>query len=486
MIERLLQRSAGFYADRVGGKIVSDALDFSNAYGGLMTNGFIKGIGFLAIIISGVLILLATSWVLGFSILVLLFILTVWTIHNSKQRKGYRTIRLRTSKELTSHLSDSLVNAITVKTFAREYEEIKTSQALSNKLRDQRDSDWTRTVADENRRVSLVVVLQILLVFMLIKLVNDDPAILSTGIFAFTYTITLLGRFFEINSLVRQVDEAILNASPMAEILLQPIEIIDAHDAKNLEVSDGKVDIRNMHFAYPGSKNGDKVFDDFSLHIEPGEKIGLVGHSGGGKSTLTRLLLRFDDVSSGSITIDNQDIKSVTQTSLRRAISYVPQEPLLFHRSVLENIRYGNPTASVKEVEHAAKLASAFEFIKKLPSGLETLVGERGVKLSGGQRQRIAIARAILKNSPILVLDEATSALDSESESAIQTALGELMKHRTSIVIAHRLSTVQRMDRIVVLDEGKVVEQGSHKELLAENGIYAKLWAHQSGGFIEE
>jgi ATP-binding cassette subfamily B protein len=197
-------------------------------------------------------------------------------------------------------------------------------------------------------------------------------------------------------------------------------------------------------------------------------------------------LLRFSDIDTGAIVIDGQNITTITQDDLRQQIAYVPQEPLLFHRSIHENIAYGKPEATEAEVRDAAEKANALEFIEKLPQGFETLVGERGVKLSGGQRQRIAIARAILKDAPILVLDEATSALDSESERLIQAALWELMKGRTAIVIAHRLSTIQRMDRIVVLDNGVIIEEGSHNQLLKQNGTYAKLWAHQSGGFIEE
>ena len=223
----------------------------------------------------------------------------------------------------------------------------------------------------------------------------------------------------------------------------------------------------------------------FNLQIKSGEKIGLVGPSGGGKTTITRLLLRFMDIQGGAIMIDGQDIRDIKQQDLRRAIAYVPQEPLLFHRSIKENIRYGKPAASDDEIIAVAKKAFAHDFIKVLPDGYDTLVGERGVKLSGGQRQRVAIARAMLSNAPILVLDEATSALDSESERVIQKALWELMKGKTAVVIAHRLSTIQRMDRIVVLDEGKIIEQGSHKALLKQGGLYAKLWSHQSGGFID-
>jgi ATP-binding cassette subfamily B protein len=267
---------------------------------------------------------------------------------------------------------------------------------------------------------------------------------------------------------------------------VQPAEVVDLPDARDLTASHGEIICKDVAFKYADASSDEHIFRGLNLHIAPGEKIGLVGHSGGGKSTFTRLLLRFDDLTSGAITIDGQDIKHATQTSLRQQISYVPQEPLLFHRSIRENIAYGTSDATQEAVENAARLAYAHGFIAKLPAGYDTIVGERGVKLSGGQRQRIAIARAILKNAPILVLDEATSALDSESEKVIQKALWKLMQNRTTVVIAHRLSTIQKMDRIIVLDDGKISEQGSHTELLKQNGVYAKLWTHQSGGFIEE
>jgi len=251
-----------------------------------------------------------------------------------------------------------------------------------------------------------------------------------------------------------------------------------------LHVEKGTIIFDGMSFTH-GEKT-DPLFTHFSLTIPAGQKVGLVGHSGAGKSTVASLLLRFIDIDMGTITIDGQDIATVTQKSLHKSIAYVPQEPLLFHRSLRDNIAYGKQEATDKEIVQAAKQANALEFISDLPLGFDTLVGERGIKLSGGQRQRIAIARAILKDAPVLVLDEATSALDSESEVLIQDALSKLMKGRTSIVIAHRLSTIAKLDRIVVLENGRVIEDGSHSQLLTKGGTYAKLWSHQSGGFIEE
>jgi ATP-binding cassette subfamily B protein len=332
----------------------------------------------------------------------------------------------------------------------------------------------------------IVVVFQSLFVLLTIFAIHRDPALLGIGLFAFTFTLNLSNRLFQVNLMLRNIEDAFLQASPMTEIIMESPEILDAPDASALKVTKGAINLTDLSFNYEDFGTGQQVFEKLNLQIAPGEKIGLVGPSGGGKSTLTRLLLRFDDLSAGSITIDGQNIASVTQSSLRKSIAYVPQEPLLFHRTVAENIAYGKPGATSKNVAAAAHSAHADDFIKNLNKGYDTIVGERGVKLSGGQRQRIAIARAILKNAPILVLDEATSALDSESEVYIQDALWKLMKDRTAIVIAHRLSTIQKMDRIVVLEDGKITEQGTHKQLLKNKGTYAKLWGHQSGGFIEE
>ena len=248
---------------------------------------------------------------------------------------------------------------------------------------------------------------------------------------------------------------------------------------------EGAIDFEHLSFAYRDAASGENVFDDLTLHVAAGQRVGLVGKSGSGKTTLTKLLLRLDDVQGGRVLVDGQDVSRCTQQSLRRQVAYVPQEALLFHRSIRENIAYGRPDATDEQIREAARLANATEFIDRLPRGFDTMVGERGVKLSGGQRQRVAIARAILTDAPILVLDEATSALDSESEALVQEALENLMRGRTSIVVAHRLSTVAALDRIVVLADGEIVEDGTHAQLVEAGGEYASLWSRQTGAFLE-
>jgi ABC-type multidrug transport system fused ATPase/permease subunit len=290
-----------------------------------------------------------------------------------------------------------------------------------------------------------------------------------------------MNNFWGWGRILRDLYEAFADAREMVEILKLSHGIRDITGAKPLQVNAGVVDLVNVHFAFASNN---PVLDNITLQVKSGERIGLVGPSGAGKSTLVRLLLRFYDIQQGSILIDGQNIRNITQSSLREAISFVPQDPILFHRSLHDNICYGKTDASDEEVIRAAKLAHCHEFIEKLTNGYDTFVGERGIKLSGGERQRVAIARAILKNAPILILDEATSSLDSHSEMLIQEALENLMKGKTVIVIAHRLSTIKKMNRIVVIDHGKILEEGNHDELVSRGGLYAHLWSLQSQGFI--
>ena len=382
----------------------------------------------------------------------------------------------------TGQLADSITNELSVKSYAREkFERARFERATA------RTFDATMKVAKVSffRNLSMNVVNLVTFVSIIILIIlshNLFGLTIANVVFLYSLSSSLLYNVWRINHILRSINTSFGNATEMVEILDLPY-IVDDKTDKPIIVSEGAIDFSHITFGHEKSKS--KLFSDFSLKIEPGKSVGLVGVSGSGKTTITKLLLRFADVEKGAIFVDGQDIRDVTQQSLREAIAYVPQESSLFHRSVFENIAYGRPDATDEEVYEAARLANADEFIRELPDGYDTLVGERGVKLSGGQRQRIAIARAILKDAPILVLDEATSALDSESEALIQEALSNLMEGRTSIVVAHRLSTIAGLDEIVVLNEGRIVEQGAHKDLLKADGEYAKLWSRQSGAFLK-
>lgn len=385
----------------------------------------------------------------------------------------------------TGQLADSISNIISVKSYAHEAHE---RHRYANFSRTTLDAYYKQMHATIKRDLQFNGVQIGITAMILIFLVFGREWLgisIATLVLIVNYAQTIQGELWNINSIFKNINRVFGDAHEMTIILDMVDDVVDTPNASDLIMEQAAVNFDHISFKHKDAK--EPIFQDFTLKVKPGERIGLVGVSGSGKTTLTKLLLRFADVDAGQVTISGQDIKEITQRSLRENIAYVPQETSLFHRSIAENIAYGKLNATPEEIQRAAKLANAHEFIQDLPEGYETLVGERGIKLSGGQRQRIAIARAILKDAPILVLDEATSALDSESEALIQDALNTLMQGRTSIVIAHRLSTIANLDRIVVLENGKIVEQGTHHELLNKpHGVYNHLWSRQSGAFMEE
>jgi len=483
--EYLMGHSDQFFANRKVGSLAGDVTTFSNS---IMT--------FLDIIFlqaSGIIVnFLASLIIIGFMSPILLIPLglstgfLVWrSILAVAARGPLRHERKTLTSQLNGTVADILGNLQIVRYFAMDEQEVRRIVTDRNKIEEVARREIDVIQRETLMRQSTLFLFQILTMAVCIWLFTTGNVSIAALVFAVTYLGRLTNSLFEITPIIRGIEQAFLDAANITEILEQDHGVKDTPNAPKLSVTKGAVALNDISFRYNDNTN-DTVIQSISLVIKPGERIGLAGHSGGGKTTLTKLLLRFADVTEGAITIDGQNIAEVSQKSLRSAVAYVPQEPYLFHRSLRENIAYGRPSATDKEILKAIKQANAYEFIKKLPGGLDTIVGERGVKLSGGQRQRIAIARAILKDAPILILDEATSALDSESEKLIQEALTKLMKGRTSIVVAHRLSTIAGLDRIVVLDHGKIVENDTHANLLKQKGIYASLWSHQSGGFIEE
>lgn len=393
-----------------------------------------------------------------------------------------RTARTEEDSRVTGFLSDAVLNHATITAFAAaRYESARFKETIAR---------WyaaTRKVWDADAWVNGVqglFVIGIELALLSGAILLWQRGILTVGDFVLiqVYIFGLMDRVWGIGRNMRQLYGAFADATEMLDILELPQGIKDVPAAVPLMVREGKISFDAVRFEYFDSQT---VLKDFNLTIAQNEKVALIGSSGAGKTTITKLLLRLYDVSGGTISIDGQNIAQVTQESLRSAIAFVPQEPLLFHRSLMDNIRYGRQDATDEEVIEAAKQAHCDGFINRYQEGFSTMVGERGVKLSGGERQRVAIARAILKNAPILVLDEATSSLDSESERLIQDALLRLMKGKTVIAIAHRLSTVMNMDRLIVMEQGAVVLSGKHEELLAhKSNLYKKLWEIQAGGFI--
>ena len=476
-------QSMQFHSDRFSGSLVSQTNKFVGSFERFF-DLLIFDIIYLISMITFIMIVLvprAPWFALGLAIFIALYVtcsaLTFKRIsHLSKERA-------EAENKQTGQLADSVSNILSVKSYGRESHErhryANFNRASYNAGLTEMRATMTRDLAFNFVNIGIIA---ILVVFMMIGVPMFGLTV-STLILIVNYSMSIMSELWNVNHIFKHINRAFGDAYEMTKILDTEDKVKDVSDAKELIAKKGDIDFEKITFQHADAKT--PIFEDFSLHIKPGERVGLVGVSGSGKTTLTKLLLRFADVQDGEILIDDQNISKVQQISLRENVAYVPQETALFHRSIADNIAYARPDATHEEIVRAAKLANAHNFIKDLPDGYETLVGERGIKLSGGQRQRVAIARAILKDAPILVLDEATSALDSESEALIQDALIKLMKGRTSIVVAHRLSTIASLDRIIVLEDGKIIEQGTHRQLLKKGGAYSHLWSRQSGAFLE-
>ena len=482
---KLTNQTLFFHSNKFGGSLVSQTNKLVGAVESFWDTIIWSVLPLVVSLVGSIIVLSTLLWQYALFLLIFSIVFSIVVYYGSKPMAKLTKKEAKSSNKLNGQLADVISNVLAVKSSGAEATEQKFFTKTVNSWRNSSLDVMRGFLKVSTIYSSINMVIKIGAIAFAVYAAQNNLVSVASVYLIITYTGSVAHELWNMNGIMRNYNRIIGNANDMVEILQTPTTLIDKSSSK-LEVTSGKISMDKITFTHDEGQ-GDTLFYDFSLDIKPGEKIGLVGASGSGKTTLTKLLLRFADIDSGKITIDGQDISEVTQASLRAKIAYVPQEPLLFHRSVRENIAYGRPDAADTEIEEAAKKAGAYDFIVGLKDGFDTMVGERGIKLSGGQRQRVAIARAILKDAPILVLDEATSALDSESEALIQKSLETLMENRTSIVIAHRLSTIAKLDRIIVLKNGKIVEDGSHDKLInKKRGVYAKLWARQSGGFIEE
>lgn len=480
----LIQHSYDFFTNNFVGSLVQKVNRLARAFE-RFADRMVWNVFPLGIRIVGVTT--ALWFVNKYVMLVMLIWAVVFMLFNfffARWKLKYDIERAEADSRTTGVLADAITNQTTIQLFTGFPRESGNFQKVTESQRRITRFTWDLDAVVDAAQAFLIIGVEFLLFYFAIQYWQKGEFTVGTFVLIQTYLIGLIGRLWDFTRVIRDLYQSSADAKEMAEILYAPHEIKNIPGAKDLIVRDGEIKFENISFNFHQTR---PVLKDINFTIKPGEKVALVGPSGAGKSTIVKLLFRFYEVVDGVMTVDGQNIQQVTQDSLRTNLSLVPQDPILFHRTLMENIRYGKSGATDDEVRHVAKLAHCEEFIKNLPKGYDTFVGERGIKLSGGERQRVAIARAMLKNAPILVLDEATSSLDSRSEALIQDALENLMKGKTTVVIAHRLSTIRKMDRILVIDEGRIIEEGNHEELTSRpNSLYKKLWTLQAGGFLQD
>lgn len=476
----LIRHSYAYFSDRLVGKLSSKVSNIARSVEAIFPMFFWDFLRMISkFLIFCVLAFLANVW-LGIIFVVFILIFSIFNVTTSRKLANYAKKRADKASELRGNIVDDLTNVMAIKQNVRIDSEIENIAGYVEDHRVWHLKAWRYFETALTFNSMMAILMLVIVVFSSLHLWEAQKIGIGIVVMAILMATRLVGDLVFMGATFNKFMEQYGQLKEGLEEIFIPHKIVDDKEAQKVIIKKGHIVFDDVYFYY---EENDKraVFEKLSVTIPMGQKIGLVGESGEGKSTFVSLLLRFMDVESGKIMIDGYDTKHMRQNDLRGAIAYVPQEALLFHRTLEKNIMYSNVEATRDDVKTASVRAHALEFINSFPQKFDTLVGERGVKLSGGQKQRVMIARAMLKNSPILVLDEATSSLDSHSENLIQEALEELMKERTTIVIAHRLSTLKQMDRIIVFDGGKIVEDGTHEELLEQKGKYFELWQHQAG-----